>query len=79
MQQETPFDGLGEVTYVLLEFGDLNGISRSKQVTVEHFLSNWRDRVVREYFQHRVPVSAVSRVETPNARIHSGKESRTTV
>ena len=48
MQQETPFDGLGEVTYVLLEFGDLNGISRSKQVTVEHFLSNWRDRVVRD-------------------------------
>ena len=79
MQQETPFDGLGEVTHVLLEFGDLNGISRSKQVTVEHFLSNWRDTVVREYFQHWGPISAVSRAETPNTRFHSGKKSRTTV
>ncbi|PSP24555.1 hypothetical protein BRC61_01840 [Halobacteriales archaeon QH_10_65_19] len=35
--------------------------------------------VVRDYFQHRVQISVVSRAETPNARFHSGTESRTTV
>ena len=64
MQQETPFDGLGEVTYVLLEFGDLNGISRSKQVTVEHFLSNWRDRVVRDSLPLWIRALGVSARET---------------
>ena len=29
------------------------------------------DTVVREYFQHRVPISAVSRAETPNTRLYS--------
>jgi len=33
--------------------------------------------VVREYFGHRAPLPAVSRAETPNARLYSGTESRT--
>lgn len=63
MQPDTPFDGLDEVTHVLLEFGDVNGISRSKQVTVEHFLSNWREGF---------PVNMLLLVQTPRNRVPEG-------
>ena len=46
---------------------------------VQEELEAGTDRVVRDYFRHRVPISAVSRAETPNARLYSGKESRTTL
>ena len=63
MQPDTPFDGLDEVTHVLLEFGDVNGISRSKQVTVEHFLSNWREGF---------PVNMLLLVQTPRNHVPEG-------
>ena len=34
---------------------------------------------IGDYFQHRAPISAVSRAETPNVQLYSGTESRTTV
>lgn len=33
----------GELRNVVLEFADVNGISRSKQVSVDYFLDSWRD------------------------------------
>ncbi len=46
MPSGTDLDGqvrASGVDHVVLEFPDINGVSRSKQVTVEHFLEHWED------------------------------------
>jgi hypothetical protein len=54
-------------------------LCKDLQIRKNGSLWRWTHTVVREYFAHRVPIPAVSRAETLNARFHSGAESRTTV
>jgi len=61
------------------EFGGLDHLVTSAGGPPSGPFLETTDTVVRDYFWHRVPISAVSRAETPNVRLYSGKESRTTV
>lgn len=64
MDSETPFGArLDDVQHVYLEFCDLNGISRSKQVTADHFRETWRDGF---------PVNMLLLVQTPRNHVPSG-------
>lgn len=64
MVTETPFDdGLDDVRYVYLEFCDLNGISRSKQIGVERF---------REAWQAGFSVNMLLLVQTPRNHVPEG-------
>lgn len=51
------------IDHVLLEFCDLNGMSRSKQVTLEYFRETWRDGFA---------VNMLLPLQTPRNRIPSG-------
>lgn len=54
---------LADVRYVYLEFCDLNGLSRSKQVTADHFLETWRTGF---------PVNMLLLVQTPRNHVPTG-------
>jgi glutamine synthetase len=64
MSPESPFDGaLDGVWHVYLEFPDINGISRSKQVTADHFCETWREGF---------PVNMLVLVQTPRNHVPTG-------
>jgi glutamine synthetase len=52
-----------DVDHVFVEFGDINGISRSKQVRADYFLDNWRDGF---------PMNLLLLVQTPRSEVPTG-------
>lgn len=64
MGSASAFDDLPEeVEHVYLEFCDLNGLSRSKQVTIDHFRDGWEDGF---------PVNMLVLVQTPRNHVPVG-------
>lgn len=53
----------GEIDHVFVEFSDVNGISRSKQLRTDHFLDGWRDGFA---------MNALLLVQTPRSEVPTG-------
>ncbi|MFD1633317.1 glutamine synthetase family protein [Haloplanus ruber] len=49
-----------DVDHVFVEFGDINGLSRSKQIRADYFLDNWRDGF---------PMNMLLLVQTPRSEV----------